>query len=314
MTQSVSATKSSDVVPLRVYGVLLMGIVAVSLAAIFIRLMLNENVPALVVAASRLVIATIVLTPITLSRYFSRIRTLSRADWTLLLISGLFLAIHFAAWVSSLQYTKVLISGVLVTTTPIWAGLLEVYFLKVRLTPLVITGLIVALIGGAVIALSGGNSATLDTEALVGGGLATLGAITVAVYMVIGRKVRASLPLLPYIWIVYGCAATILLGVVLVSGLPITGHKPESYLWMLALGLIPQLIGHSSLNYALGYVPATYVSIATQTEPLASAVMAFVVFREQPTAWQAIGSVIILIGVILTTLKPAVQNSPPAAP
>jgi drug/metabolite transporter (DMT)-like permease len=326
MTQTLSAPRQAAPVPTRAYLALLAGIIAVSLAAIFIRLALAEGVPALVIAAARLIVATALLTPITLRRYGDVLRRVSRPELLLLLISGVFLAIHFAAWVSALQYANVLISGVLVTTTPIWAGLLEVVFLKTRLNRLIVLGMLVALLGGVIIALSGGeapsasespSAATEIAQAapdntLLGGGLALLGAMTVSVYMVIGRKLRATLPLLPYIWMVYGCAALILIVVALAGGLSFTGYSAEGYLWMLAVGLIPQLIGHSSLNYALGYLPATYISIATQTEPLASALMALVIFREQPTAMQIIGSAVILVGVALTTLRPPTQAA--AAP
>jgi drug/metabolite transporter (DMT)-like permease len=246
------------------------------------------------------------LTPLTLSRYRAELRRLKRREITLLVISGLFLAVHFAAWVSSLQYTSVLISGVLVVTTPIWAGLLEVFVLKSRLTVAIIVGLVVALAGSIIIAIpSNGVSATpFDDTALLGGGLALLGAMTVAVYMIIGRVLRPTLSLLPYIWAVYGTAALVLSLVVLLNRLPVVGYAPAAYLWMLLLAIFPQLIGHSSLNYALGYLPATYVSIATQIEPILSAVVAFFLFSESPGWAQVAGSAVIMIGVALATLNP----------
>lgn len=320
MAQSLPASQEGSSAPLRAYAVLAMGLIAVSMAAIFIRLALAEGVPALVIADSRLVIATIVLTPITLRRYRAHLRALSRSDMILLLISGIFLAIHFGGWVSSLQYANVLISGVIVTTTPIWAGLLEVTFLKTRLNRYIVLGLFVALVGGTIIAFSGqgapSDAEIVDASAdsastLTGAGLALIGAITLSVYMVIGRKMRSTLPLVPYIWVVYGIAAICLLLVVLFSGLSITGYSTDGYLWMLALGLIPQLIGHSSLNYVLGYLPATLVSIATQLEPLSSAAMAFILLSERPTELQLFGSFVILIGVTLTMVRPPQKPSQP---
>lgn len=319
MAQSIPASQEDSPAPLRAYAVLVMGLIAVSMAAIFIRLALAEGVPALVIADARLIIATVILTPITLRRYRTHLQTLSRSDLLLLLISGLFLAIHFGSWVSSLQYANVLISGVIVTTTPIWAGLLEVTFLKTKLNRYIVLGLCVALIGGTIIAFSGQGAPTdaalvdesaANASTLTGAGLALIGAITLSVYMVIGRKVRATLPLLPYIWMVYGIAAITLLVVVLFSGLPVTGYSADGYLWMLALGLIPQLIGHSSLNYVLGYLPATLVSIATQLEPVASAAMAFILLRERPTELQLFGSFVILVGVTLTLLRPPQKSVP----
>jgi drug/metabolite transporter (DMT)-like permease len=300
----------NDERPIRAYLVLAQGIAAVALAAILIRLALNEGVPALVVAAARLVLAVILLTPVTLRRHSREILKLKRSDVFLLLVSGVFLAVHFAAWVSSLQYTSVLISGVLVVTTPIWAGLLEVFVLKARLTWAIIVGLIVALVGSILIAVPASNASTtrFDETALLGASLALVGAMTVAVYMIIGRKLRPTLSLLPYIWAVYGTAAVILSIVVFLNGLPVLGYAPEAYLWLFLLAVFPQLIGHSSLNYALGYLPATYVSIATQLEPILSAVAAYFLFSEAPGWMQVFGSLVIMTGVTLATLNPRLNR------
>lgn len=302
MTASTSTIETAP--PLRAYLVLAMGLAAVALAAIFIRLSLAEGVPPLVIAASRLVLATLMLTPITLRRYGAELRGLSRHEVGLLILSGVFLAIHFAAWVSSLQYTTVLISGVLVNTTPIWAGILEVFVLKTRLTRGIFFGLIIALIGSLIIAVPMNETAAhFDDTAILGGVLAFTGAVTVAIYMTIGRSLRTRLSLLPYIWSVYGTAAIALSIVVALQGLPIIGYAPSAYLWMLLMAIFPQLIGHSSFNYILAYFPATYIGIATQLEPIGSAVVAFFLFAEIPGWTQVIGSAIIMIGVVLATLQ-----------
>jgi drug/metabolite transporter (DMT)-like permease len=295
--------------PLRAYIVLAVGLMAVSAAAILIRLALNESVPSLVIAAGRLSLAALILTPITLRRYRAEIRALKRGDVLMLGISGLFLAMHFATWVSSLEYTSVLISVVLVTTTPIWVGLLEVLVLRARLSRGIVIGLIVAMTGGLLIAIYGDTGAAIRTDgAWLGGLLSLIGAMTVAVYMVIGRRMRATLSLLPYIWIVYGIAALLLLAVVIIMGIPVTGYSTTGYLWVLALALIPQLIGHSSFNYALAYLPATYIGLSTQLEPIGSAMLAFFLFGELPTEMQIVGSAVILVGVSIATLRPARSN------
>ncbi|MBC8098334.1 MAG: DMT family transporter [Armatimonadetes bacterium] len=303
--------------PLRAYGVLLLGIASVTGAAIFIRLALGEGVPALVIAAARLVLATLMLTPFTLRRHLPVLRALRLRDWLLLGVSGVFLAMHFSAWVSSLQYATVLVSGVLVTTTPIWVGILEVLVLKAKLSRAIVIGLGIALAGSIIIALpvsiqasavpvSVEIAATVPSQgdlALLGGGLALLGALTVAVYLIIGRKYRATMPLLPYIWVVYGTAALVMLGVVAVSGLAVTGYSAEGYWWLLMLAVFPQLIGHSSFNYALAYLPATYISLSTQIEPILGAVLAYALFAELPGWSQMLGSAVVLVGVTWATLK-----------
>lgn len=288
--------------PVRAYVIILLGVGAVSLAAIFIRLAQAENIPSLFIAAGRLVVAAIVLTPITLRRYWTDIRGLNRGDLGLALVSGFFLALHFATWILSLEYTSVLISVVLVTTSPLWVALLEVIFLHARLGRLVILGLIIGLVGGVIAALSSGGGIDLGSRPLLGSLLATIGAVCVAIYFVIGRKLRESLDLLPYIWLVYGCAALILLLAVILMGIPITGYSSEGYLWLVAMALVPQLLGHSSYNYALKYLPATLVGVISQLEPVLSAIAAALVFGEIPTVLQILGSGIILFGVILATL------------
>jgi drug/metabolite transporter (DMT)-like permease len=289
--------------PVQVYLVLFMGAVAVSLAAIFIRLAQADNIPSLYIAAARMTIAGLILTPITLRRHMPEIRSLSRSDLLLALLSGLFLALHFATWILSLEYTSVLISVVLVTTNPLWVAVLEVVFLRARLGRTMIFGLLIGLAGSIVAALSSsGGGISPGKDPLLGSILAITGAVCFALYLVIGRKLRARLPLLPYIWLIYSFAAVILLAGVIVSGIPLTGYEPRGYLWLLGMALLPQLVGHSSFNYALKYLPATFVGIVNQLEPVLSAVAAIAFFQEIPQPLQIVGSAAVLIGIILASL------------
>ncbi len=271
--------------------------------------------PSLVIAAGRLTLSALILTPFTLRQHRTEIATLKRPDLLLAAASGLLLAIHFAAWISSLQYTSVLISVVLVDTSPLWVALLEVIFLRAHLRRLVIVGLLIAFGGGLLIGLAGGGSATADAPAAVlGGVLALVGAAAIACYLVIGRKLRVKLTLLPYIWLVYGFAAIFLVVLVIVSKLPVTGYSSTAYLMIVLLALVPQLIGHTSFNFALRYVSATYVSIASQMEPIGSALAAFVLFAETPSPLQIWGSGAILVGVIVATLGQEKAVNLPVSP
>lgn len=293
--------------PLTAYIAIIVAIATISAAAILIRLALIEDMPPALVAGARLLIATIVLTPITLNRYIPNIRSLSPTEFILAAISGICLAIHFTAWVSSLQYTTVLVSVVIVMSGPIWLAILEVIFLNIRLSKLVIMGLLIALAGGILIGIPLGNGDSIEAAnntqdmTLIGAALSWVGAIAISIYMLIGRKLRAKLPVIPYIWLVYGIATLVMLIVVFVTSTPITGFSNEGYLILLAIGLVPQLIGHSSLNYVLEYFPATLVGMFTQLEPIGSAVLAFIIFSEIPPTQQIIGSAIIILGVLLAS-------------
>ncbi|MBL8161368.1 MAG: DMT family transporter [Anaerolineae bacterium] len=301
MTQEqITSTEAQP--PLRAYLVIAMGVLAVSLAAIFIRLAQDEGIPSLVIAAGRMTVATLLLTPLTLRRYSAEIRSLGRPELLLAGISGVFLAAHFATWILSLEYTSVLISVVLVNSHPIWVALLEIFFLRARLARLVVIGLVIGILGSIIVAVPSGGVVALGDNPLLGIVLAITGAITVAVYFVIGRKLRGKLSLLPYIWLVYGCSAIVLLLVVALMRIPVTGYSVQGYIWIVAMALVPQLLGHSSFNYVLKYFPATYVGIAVQLEPVFSAIIAFFLFSESPLPLQIVGSATILAGVVLASL------------
>ncbi len=292
-----------------VYPVLLAGVLAVSASPILIRFAFGESLPTLLIAASRLSISALILTLPTLRRYRADLARLKRSDLLLIGTSGLLLALHFVLWITSLTYTSVLISTVLVTTSPLWVALFEVVFLRAHLRRGVIVGLVIAFVGGIVIGVVGGGSGTPGSAPLLGGALALAGAVAFACYLVIGRSVRDKLPLLPYIWMVYGFGGLLLLVVIAFTGVPITGYSSNAYLLILLIALIPQLIGHSSFNYAVRFVSATYVGIATQMEPLGSAIAAFFLFQEAPLPPQIVGSAAILVGVIIATIAQERANS-----
>ncbi len=304
MSQAVSRTAPAAA-PLSSWIAIFVGIFAVSSSAVLARLAQGEGVPSLIIAAFRLIAATVVLTPFVLPRYRAEIRKLSRKDWILLIAAGVFLAIHFSTWISSLEFTSVLISTVLVTTTPLWVSALEVIFLRARLNRWIILGLVECIAGGIAIGVTGANSGGAGSNPLWGGTLALFGAVTVAVYMVIGRSVRSRLALLPYIYIVYGSAAIVLVVLVALSGSSFTGYSANAYLYMLLIAIFPQIIGHSSFNYAVKYLPATYIGIITQLEPIASAGLALALLAELPTPIQIVASALILFGVANVVLSPA---------
>ncbi|MCY3867421.1 MAG: DMT family transporter [Chloroflexi bacterium] len=297
----------AETTPFRAYIVILIAIVATSSAAILIRLALDESMPPLLIACARLLIATVALTPMALRRYRERLARLSSDELKLIALSGICLAVHFTAWVTSLQFTTVLVSVVIVSTGPIWVAILEVIFLHIRLSRLVVIGLLVALTGGALIgiplngALEAGQAGENFAATAAGALLSLVGALTVSVYMLIGRKLRTKLPVIPYVWLVYGVASLSTLIVIGITSTPISGFRPQGYLVLLAMGLAPQLLGHSSLNYLLEYFPAAMVSMFSQLEPIGSAILAVILFQELPPGKQIAGSLIIIIGVILAS-------------
>ncbi len=300
---------------------LLTAILAVSTASIFIRFAQREA-PSLVIAALRLTFASLMLSPLALTRGRAELRRLTRRELALGLLAGVFLAVHFATWISSLEYTSIASSVVLVSTGPLWVALLSPLFLREPLTRPVLFGMLLALAGGTVIGLSdscttqGGLtcpplSEFVQGEAFWGNFLALAGAWAVAGYLMIGRSLRAKTSLVPYIFLVYSIAALVLVSMMFVAGQRPTGFAPLTYVWIALLALIPQLIGHSTYNWALRYLPAALVSITTLGEPIGSAILAYFILQESPSSLTLLGGALILAGIYLASSTG--KESAPAA-
>jgi drug/metabolite transporter (DMT)-like permease len=290
---------------------LLTAIAAVSTASVFIRFA-QMDAPSLVIAALRLTCATLLLAPLALTRHQQELQHLTRREIALGATSGIFLAVHFATWITSLEYTSVASSVVFVSTGPLWVALFSPIFLNERLEPAAVFGLIIAVVGGTMIGLAdactwnkGLQCPQLDQviqgRAMWGNFLALVGAWMVSGYLIIGRKLRAKLALIPYIFLVYGMSALALVIMMFAAGQSPLGYPPRTYGWIFLLAAFPQLIGHSTYNWVLRYIPATLVAIITLVEPIGSAILAYFILREAPASGVLLGGLLILVGIYLAS-------------
>ena len=277
---------------LRVLAGLGVGVVVLSFASIIIRV---TPAPSMVIAAGRLAVATLVLTPFYWTRFPARRAELKGMPILPLLVSGILLATHFAFWIESLNRTSVASSVVLVAMNPIFATALSPLILRERVSRRIALAVVLGVVGAIVVA-----GPQLGSSAVTSGNLLALaGAACAAGYLMAGRRVRPRLPLVSYIYIVYGVAALLLLAVVFVGKQPLPGHKWQAYLFIGLLGLGPQLIGHTSFNWALRYVPAPTVAMAVLGEPVGTTILAWLILRQAPTAFEAIGGAVICVGIYL---------------
>jgi drug/metabolite transporter (DMT)-like permease len=297
------------------YVVLLVGVLVVSTSAILIRLAQEQGMPSLTIAAGRLTLAVLLLTPLAWARAGHELRRLTRRDLLLALGAGFFLALHFAAWISSLAYTSVASSTALVTTNPLWVGLASWLVLGERPGRGTVGGLVLTLAGSGLIILSGMSARELAAfeNPTLGNLLALLGAITVSAYLLIGRGLRRRMSVLAYIWLVYTTAAVLVSAWVLLRGLPVLGFSPLAYLWLLALALGPQLLGHTSFNWALRYLSATFIAIAVLAEPVSASVIAWFVFSEGVEPLQLAGFVLLLLGIYIASRDETTPTPTPTA-
>lgn len=293
---------------------IVIAILAVSTASIFIRFAQMDGAPSLVIAALRLTFATMLLAPLALIRHRDEIKRLTQTEWLLAVSSGIFLAVHFATWITSLEFTSVASSVVFVSTGPLWVALLSPMLLKEHVSRTAIIGLGLALVGGTIIGLSDACmwdaglacpalADVLQGPAMWGNFLALVGAWTVTGYLIIGRKLRAGMSLIPYIFLVYGIAAFVLIVIMIIAGDSPAGFAPQTYGWIFLLAAIPQLIGHSTYNWALKYLPAALVAVTTLGEPIGSAVLAYFILNETPAMAVLVGGAFILTGIYLASRK-----------
>jgi drug/metabolite transporter (DMT)-like permease len=279
--------------PFNPFLALISGVLAVSTGAIFAKL---AEAPALVIAAYRVGLASLILAPIAWWKARDEIKGLEMREYILALLSGFFLALHFSTWISSLSYTSVANSVVLVNTNPLWVGLLTPLISKDRLTLMTKIGIVISVIGGAII--GAGDFAT-GGQALWGDFLALLGSICAAIYLLLGRNLRRRLSLLAYVIICYGSAAIILWALVIALGLQVVGFSSGTYAAFAGMALISQLIGHTSYNWALKWFSASLIAVSLLGEPIGATILAYIIFAETLTWTKLVGGSLILAAIYL---------------
>lgn len=275
------------------YFALVSGVLAVSTGAIFARL---ADAPPLVIAAYRLGLATLLLAPLAWWKAREELVRLTRRDLKLAAVSGFFLALHFAVWITSLEYTSVANSVVLVNTNPLWVGILTPLIVKDRIKKGTLIGILLSVIGGFII---GYGDFVIGGQALWGDFLALLGSMCAAIYLLLGRNLRPKLSLLSYVLVCYGSAAVITWMMVLVLGLQITGFSSETVAAFWGMAIVAQLIGHTSYNWALKWFSASLIAISLLGEPIGSTLLAYIIFDEGITWSKALGSALILSAIYL---------------
>lgn len=278
--------------------VLLLGVLAVSTAAPLIRW--AESAPPLTVAAARVCLAALILAALS-GAALKTLAALPRRERWLTALAGLFLAAHFGVWISSLYYTSTAASLALVATQPIFAGLIAWATLREPMTAREVGGIAIAGVGCLV--LAGGDLGGADRTALFGDALALAGAITAAAYYVVGRRLRAALPLLPYLAGVNLVAGALLAIAALVAGTRVTGLGGEVYLALALSAIIPSVVGHTLLNWSVRRVPVHLVSLGILGEPVGASALTWLFFGETPPAHAALGGAIILGGIALGFLR-----------
>lgn len=284
---------------------LAIGMISFGFAPIFVKLK-PDFVSPITLAAYRTVFAALLLFPFWLWRERLSISKLTRQQLKLMAISGMLLGLHFVLFISSLSYTSVASSAVLVTIHPVIIIVVEKFLFKRHYPISTWIGVLVAFLGVVWLSWLDASAESVFPNAALGNLLAFSAAMVFVVYFFLGERVRKNhdFTWLGYVFPLYLFAAITCVIFVLFS-VPEQGFVLDStFLWVaLALAIGPQIMGHGSLNYAVKYIQPTLLSSLILFEPAISALMAVWFFGEIPSVFQISAMTIIMAGISLTWLR-----------
>lgn len=281
------------------YALLGLAVLCVSLGSIFIRL---AAAPPLTVAFYRIGLAALLIAPFAAGSAARAWPALAARHRLIVAASGIALGLHFATWIASLSYTSVAASVLLVNTAPLFTLAFSRLVLGEAATPAVAVAMGVALAGAACIAAADWSG---SAGSLTGAALAIAGAVTLSAYHVIGRGLRNALPLSAYVLAVWASAAATLGLLVALLGAPITGLPARTLGWLLALAVVPTVLGHGLVNLALRAIPAPTVGLFLLGEPVAASALAYAVFGERPGALTVLGGLLVIAALAIVVRSEA---------
>ncbi len=287
---------------IRVYFALFVGISCVSLASIFVKL--TGDVPSVIITTYRLVISSAIL--LLYALYKGNVIVVKDfKSIPIAALGGLFLSLHFIFWIASIKYTSIPSSVTLVATSPIFVGIFSYFILKERQNTAIAVSIIMSIAGSFILTSEDGGLFfnSIDKQALLGDMFAILGAVAVSGYFIVGSYLRRGMDIMEYITLVYSFAAVFSLCFSFAFKERFFGYNTTSYVYMVLLAVVPQLIGHTSFNWALKYAKTSVVAIATLGEPIGASILAYIIFRQGIGLVQGIGMAVILVSIFIAATK-----------
>jgi len=286
--------------PFNPYIAIAIGVISVSASAILVKL--AAGVPAGIIANYRLLLAVIIMAPYVLIKHRDELKSVTQKDWVLTSLAGIFLAFHFILWFESLNYTSVASSVVLVTLQPIFAFLGTYFIFGERFSLGAVISMVIALAGSFIISW---GDFQIGGMALFGDILAFLGAIAITGYFLLGQRLRRSLSLMTYTFIVYATSSITLIIYNVILNNDFTGYTKNHWLIFLALAIFPTFFGHTIFNWALKWVSTSNISMAIVFEPIGASILAYFILGEVITYTQWLGGFIVIFGLFLFIMSTA---------
>ncbi len=293
--------------------VLAASLIGISFAAPLIRL---SDSSAIIIAAWRLGLSMIIVAiALLVTGSWREWRVLSRREVMLALGAGVLLALHFWSWNASLRYTSVAASVALVNLQPVLIAGVSGIWLNEAPSRTQWVGVLIAVVGALIVGLADVPGGLAGLAAAAGGGsggralfgdmLALVGAVTAALYYLIGRRLRQRIGVWPYVAIAYGAAFLTCVVLAIASREPLLPQAPRELAIFAGLAIGPMLLGHTGMNWALGHLPAFVVNLTTLGEPIGATLLAAFLpgIAEVPGPGTIVGGAVVLVGILLASRR-----------
>jgi drug/metabolite transporter (DMT)-like permease len=200
-----------------------------------------------------------------------------------------------AAVRTGVSHTTIASAFVICNLSPIIILLITALIFREKTTAKAVIGVVIALVGAAVIT---GGDYNFAGKAIFGDVMAFFGALFYALYFLVGRKMRKEINAPVYVFIVFAtCWAVLLIGM-LATGTPFTGYSAMDYVWLFVFAMVCSIGAHAVFNWCLGHVSPLYISTIETGESIFAAISAALIFGEIPTIWQWIGGGITICGLL----------------
>jgi len=282
--------------------IILIGVFFTSFSSILTRI---SEAPSLAIATYRLGFTVLLIAPVFFAKHIYELKRLDIKTLMLCILSGIFLALHFASWISSIKYTSITSSTVLVNTQPVFVVIGSYLIYREKSSLRSILSVLAAIAGSVIISL---GDSSMGSNILYGDFLAVVGAVTVAAYMLIGRYARKNLSVTAYTFIVYATCTITLFFMSLATSTTLTGYPMKELAIFMTLAVVCTLLGHSIFNWGLGHVKSTFVSTAILGEPVLATIFAIIFLGEMPTITRILGGIIVIGGIYSFTMAEAAES------
>lgn len=270
---------------------LIVGMIAISFAPILVRL---SDAEVSVQAMYRMLFTVLLMLPFSRKQLKSA-GSISGKDWALLVLAGVFLALHFLMWMASLDYTSIASSTIILALEPVFVMVGAYFLFKDRIRKLALFGLIIALVGTCFVS---SGDLVLSETAFTGDLLSFFGTLAVVFNMLIAKRILTRVPSFVYSIVVFAVSAVLFAVYNVASGISFTAYPAKEWFVFLLLAIVPTVFGHLIFNWLLQYMKTTTVSMSVLAEPVGASILGMYIFGEMITGFQLAGGALVIAGLL----------------